>query len=305
MACATIRTLRPLTRTSTDRTRSPSVSRICFSILRLTDASVTGFGLGCRPSAAPFRRSSSTRHDRESGLAGAEGSDRAFPAGAAEQGADERKQPACRRPNCPIERPAPHESSRLAIARASRWAVPSSSASRLNRAGRRAARSSSESVHRADHCAGRAADCPGASRNGDRPCDGAASTGADSRRAADRGIRRPRRLRDRRPGRRTRPVARARHPGNHQHRPDLRTWRSRLIRASGGGSGGGSGRWWIWPGSRVGGGSGGRGSRVWLGSGGFGWFRLGRRRLKWRRILGKRQAGPAENERQGADQLRA
>ena len=42
VACATINTLRPLTRTSNDRTRSPSVSRICFSMLRLTAASVSG-----------------------------------------------------------------------------------------------------------------------------------------------------------------------------------------------------------------------------------------------------------------------
>jgi hypothetical protein len=48
VALATIKTFRPLTRTSTDRTRSPSASLICFSILRLTAVSVSGPGCGWR-----------------------------------------------------------------------------------------------------------------------------------------------------------------------------------------------------------------------------------------------------------------
>jgi hypothetical protein len=39
---ATINTFRPLTRTSSERTRSPRASRASRSIFRLTDASVTG-----------------------------------------------------------------------------------------------------------------------------------------------------------------------------------------------------------------------------------------------------------------------
>ncbi len=73
VAVATIRTFRPLTRTSTDRTRSPSVSRICFSILRLTARSVSGPG---GPSRSDLRSDAVLRASARDGCAAGGGPNR-------------------------------------------------------------------------------------------------------------------------------------------------------------------------------------------------------------------------------------
>ena len=154
VACATIRMFLPLTRTSTDRTRSPSVSRICFSILRFAGASPSGSE---RSAAFSFWRAAvldallTRPAARSPGVAGRTG--RAFRGMAAAQGEDGWKPPVNLRMNRWIWACAGLEHRQGELGPVTRAA-----ATKNGRGGRparaaahpRAARLSSESVGRAD-----------------------------------------------------------------------------------------------------------------------------------------------------------
>ncbi len=141
----------PLTRTSTDRTRSPRVSRICFSILRLIAASPSGSE---RSAAFSFWRAAGVEllgsPRRSPGVAGRTG--RVFLGMAAAMGEDDRKPPVNLRMNRWV-----WASRRLEHCQVAGAPVTPAAATESGRSGRRAraavhpraARSSLESVGRA------------------------------------------------------------------------------------------------------------------------------------------------------------